>query len=75
MAVGAIEPRDNVFHARRTIDLERRPAACPPGLQAQFAEIADMIGMEMREEDARNFFQRHAPQQQFFVEPVPESTT
>lgn len=53
-AIRGVESLDDLLDARTSVHVERREAALRPGLQVQFAEIADVIGMEVRQQDRRD---------------------
>ena len=61
-AIGVVEAGDDPLDAGAAIDRQRRRAAARPRLQVELAEVADVIGMEVREQHAANRRERHPPQ-------------
>jgi hypothetical protein len=66
LSVGGIESSHYLLDAWRTIDHERCLAALQPGLQVQFPEFTNVVGVEVREQYAIDLREGQAPQEQVF---------
>ena len=62
--IGFVHARHDTFDPRWAVYFEGSLSSGDPGLQADFAEAADMIGMQMRDQDAVDLVERHVPKQQ-----------
>ena len=61
--VSLVEAVDHLVDSRRPVDGQWRFAARDPGLQPQLAQLGDVVGVEMRDQDRVDLFERHAPQE------------
>jgi hypothetical protein len=65
--VGLLEAEDHLLHAGRAVDGQCRPPSRQPALHHHLAQLADVIRVEVREQDARQVRARDAPELQLLL--------